>query len=273
VKKIKEKISYLGPEGTFSWLAAKKIFSGLNFIPAPTIGEVFGNVENRKSEYGIIPIQNSIGGMVLDSVYAFLDFPSVISLGSFQIPIKYCLIGTAKNFKEIKIIKSHPQALSQCSRWIGKHLPRTEKEPVSSTIVSLEGNMGKEIAILLPKETAQKLKLKILAENIENSGQNFTRFCVISRNKKSKIPEKLSEKETFFLLSVRDRVGVLRDILGIFSEKKINLSALHSIPLYSKPWDYMFFLQVAIDSDSAETKNIIKSLKKYCPHFRILGKA
>lgn len=278
IKKInlkKGKIGFLGPIGTFSWVAGKLVFkNNVQLISFPTIEDIFEALLNHEVDLGIVPIQNTIGGLVSETLQSFIEFP-VYTLGSFKIPIHHCLLSRAKKLKEIKIVKSHPQALSQCRIWLEKNLSNVIKEPTSSTISPILENLSKNTGFIAPFESRKIFKLNVLAKNIEDTKENFTRFFLISSEIRKSILRKLKLKanNTLLLLSVYDRVGILRDILDVFAKRGINLTALHSIPSYFHPWDYLFFLEIEKSYFSHQLKDILKELEKYCPFIRIVGMA
>lgn len=272
----KAKIGFLGPKGTFSWAAVKKIApAGSLLKPFSTIKYIFEGVNNFEADFGVVPIQNAIAGIVSETMYYFIDYP-LYALGSFKIPVHHCLLSKEKDIKNIKVVKSHPQALSQCYIWLAKNLPNVVKMPSSSTVSPILESRGlKGIGFIAPIESAEIFGLNVLAKNIEDTKENFTRFFFISRDLDRNILKKvdMEAKDTLLLLSVYDRPGVLRDILNVFASRGINLSSLHSIPSHFHPWDYLFFLEVEKSCFSSDIKDILKDLRAYCPFFRIIGVA
>ncbi len=272
VKKInikKAKIGFLGPEGTFSWLAAKKIFPFAKELkPFSLINEIFAAVVKREVDLGVVPIENTIGGLVSETVYALIEHPVYVT-ASFKLQISHCLASWGKKLNEIKIIKTHPQAFSQCKKWLTSHLPQVLFEPTSSTVAPLFEDRSRHIGFILPFETAKSFKLNILARNIQDFPENFTRFFVISQRLIR--PKNKKGKHTLLFLAVYDRVGVLRDILNVFADRKINLSALHSIPTPFASWDYLFFLEVDKFYFDPDFKEILKDLEKHCCYIRVVG--
>lgn len=274
IKKIAIKnarVGFLGPEGTFSWTAAKEITPiNTSLKPFSTIREVFEGINNFEVDYGIVPFQNTIGGLVSETIHSFTDFP-LYTLGSFKIPIHHCLLSRKKRIKDVKIIKSHAQALSQCQFWLTTNLPHTQKIATSSTISSVD-EKG-DIGFIAPEQAAKIFNLNILARNIEDTKANITRFLFIAKEFDKNLIKKIKieTKNTFLLLSIYDRVGVLKDILSVFANKNINLSALHSIPSRSHPWDYLFFLEIEKSLSSPDLKLILNQLNEYCPFIRIIG--
>ena len=273
IKKIrikKAKIGFLGPEGTFSWAAIKEAFpETTNLHPFSTINEVFEAVSNEEINLGVIPIENTIGGLVSETIYSLIDHP-VFVISSFKIPIHHCLASKAQNLNQIKVIKSHSQALSQCKKWLNLNLPAAIFEATSSTVAPILEDLSENIGFIVSLSTAKKFKLNVLVKNIEDNHENFTRFFIISQSlKKNKLA--LKAKNTLLFLAVYDRVGILRDILNVFADRNINLASLHSIPASFSPWDYLFFLELEKSYFDKDFKNILKDLEEYCPFIMVIG--
>lgn len=263
----KLKIGFLGPMGTFSHQAAVKILPGKNkLIPLLTIKQVFEKVNNQEIDLGIVPAENTIGGIVSETINCLVNYPLKVN-GSFNMKIEHFLLGRTKNKKDIKIIKSHPQALEQSRAWLEKKLPKIELETTPSTIYPILENKDKNIGFIAPKIAAKIYNLNILAKNIEENKDNFTKFYLISLDNNKKLQKQLKANKTLILLAVYNRVGILRDILNVFTKENLNLTALHSIPSRAKPWDYLFFIEI----QSLETKKALKAIQKYCPIIKVLG--
>lgn len=279
LKKLKIKkasMGFLGPEGTFSWIAAKKISpQSFTLRPFLTIRDIFESINNFDIDFGVVPIENSIGGIVSETIYCLVDYP-LYTLGSFKMPIHHCLLSKTKNLKEIEVVKSHPQALSQCRLWLRENLPSVLKVPTQSTVSPiLEQKLKKTTGFIAPCIAGKIFSLNILAKNIEDNKNNFTKFLLVTRELNKDLLKKVTVdvKNTLLLFSVYDRPGILRDILSVFADKNINLSALHSIPSYSRPWDYLFFVEIEKPFAPQEIKNILKELQRFCPFARIIGVA
>ncbi|MFH1644182.1 MAG: prephenate dehydratase domain-containing protein [bacterium] len=275
LKKIKiseSKVGFLGPEGTFSWEAGRKIFSKNNLlVPFENISDIFVAIAEEKIDLAVAPIENRIAGLVSETINSFIDFP-VFAMGSFKMPIHHFLVSKENNLKKIKIIKSHPQPLAQCSHWLKENIPWAIQESASSTVAPLKGCL-ENTGFIVSYYIAKKHKLNILGKRIENIKDNFTRFLVIANQINDRIIKNFQPKNTLLLLSIYDRPGILRDILSIFANKNINLSAIHSIPSYSLAWDYFFFLEVEKQYFSKEIKECLRELEKYCPYIKPIGSA
>ncbi|MDO8264985.1 MAG: prephenate dehydrogenase/arogenate dehydrogenase family protein [Candidatus Parcubacteria bacterium] len=267
----KKKIGFLGPAGTFSHQAALSVFPrNSNLISFLTIHEVFKNINDNKIDFGIVPAENTISGIIPETNNALFDYP-LKTTGSFNFQIKHYLLGMAKKKEEIEIIRSKQQVFSQCQKWLRDNLPKVKHEETTSTTAPILENKGRNIGFIASEIAGKIYKLNVLAEDIEDNKENFTKFYLISKELDRNMQKKLKANKTLLLLSVYDRVGILRDILDIFAKNNLNLTSLQSIPSHSKPWDYLFFLEVVVFYPSAKVKKVLKDLEKYCPVVRVLG--
>ncbi|MBT9149306.1 MAG: T-protein [Dehalococcoidia bacterium] len=265
------KVGFLGPRGTFSNEVVNRIFSGQSkFIPLPTIKDVFEKVNKHEVHFGVVPIENSSTGIVSETMYNLINYPLKVN-GSFNLHVHQCLLSRHKKKEDIKLVISHEQAFSQCKNWLEKNLPYAKKQSASSTIAPIIEKREENIGFIAPKIASEIYNLNVLNENIEDNKNNFTKFYVISNNTYKQFKKKLNTQKTIMLFTVYDRVGILRDILNVFSENKLNLTSLHSIPSQLGVWDYLFFIELESPYSSIKTKKAIKELERYCALIRIIG--
>lgn len=262
-------VAYLGPEGTYSYQAAKAMFPKTEkLIPVKTITDVFDAVNSGETDYGVVPSENLIEGVVKDTLNNMIDYPIHI-LAEFALPIHHALISYGSDPLEIKIIKSHPQALGQCKNWLKSNFPNTPIESASSTLAAI-AEENPEVGIIAGKLAAEKYGLNILRENIGDNPNNQTTFYAISTSDKDIFIQK--KTKAIMLLSVHDRIGILRDILDTFASKSLNLSRIVSIPSGQKAGEYMFLIDTTISDKEDNLEEVIKGLKQYCTQIRVLGK-
>jgi len=267
----KKKIGFLGPIATFSHQAALGVFpEKSNFIPFTTIQEVFKKVNDNEVDFGIVPAENTTSGIISETINSLIDYP-LKATGSFNLPVHHCLLGRVNNMEELEIVKSNQQAFIQCKNWLRKNLPKAKQEATSSTTAPIMENGNKNIGFIASEIAGKIYNLNILAKDIEDNKENFTKFYVISKEFEKSMQRRLKANRTLILLSIYDRVGILRDILDVFAKNNLNLTSLQSIPSYSRPWDYLFFMEVDVFYPSAEVKKVLKDLEKYCPVIRVLG--
>ncbi|MBI4388574.1 MAG: prephenate dehydratase [Nitrospinae bacterium] len=247
-------IAYFGPESTFTHQAALKRFGhSAIYKPAHNIDGVFEEVEKGAADYGVVPIENSIEGVVNLTLDVFFDSPLII-IDEIKLGISLYLMSRTGDLKTVQTIYSHPQPFAQSRNWLNRNCPGIEQVPVSSTALaarmSAKDERSAAIASLLAAEFYQ---LKVVAEKIEDQKENHTRFLVIGKEK----AKKARRNKTSILFSIKDEAGSLFKVLQLFARNKINLTKIQSRPLRNRPWEYLFYL----DFDGhEEDKSIAKTL-------------
>ena len=262
------KVAYLGPEGTFTHLAAMKKFGEkAKYIPVKTIDEVFREVEKKRVDYGVVPVENSIEGIVTHTLDVFLESDLKI-ISEISLEIHHYLLSKENSMDKIKKIYSHPQAIAQCRNWIGENLPEAEIFETESTISAVKKVMKEKNAAAIASEIASSMyNLNIIAERIEDFRENITRFLVIG----SDFAEKTGNDKTSILFSIKDRVGALHDILSYFKEENINLTKIESRPSKKKAWEYVFFVDFIGHKDDINVKRALNNIEKVSVFLKILG--
>ncbi|MBU2541916.1 MAG: prephenate dehydratase [Candidatus Omnitrophica bacterium] len=261
------KIAYLGPEASFTHLAAiKKFGSQVDYIGASSIGNCFALVDKAEADYGVVPIENSIEGAVSHTMDMLTETDLKICSQAL-LEISHNLLMKYPNSK-IKRIYSNPQVFGQCRIWLQTNLSKAELMEVSSSskaaqIVSKEKNA----ACIASTLAAKIYNLKIVSKAIEDSPHNMTRFLVIGKNDVSPT----GNDKTSVVFSIQDKVGALCDMLVPFKENKLNLTKIESRPSKRKAWDYYFFLDLEGHRDQAKVKKALNALAKKCKYLKVLG--
>lgn len=266
-------IAYLGPQGTNTHLAALKRFGAkATYLHAPTIDGVFHNVERRHTDYGVVPIENSLEGAVthtLDRFIDFIDTPVKIQ-GEIEQPIHhYLLLHRSTELSKVQAVYSHPQALAQCQRWLRQHLGKASLRETNSTADAvwyvLHDNSPRFRAAIGRKELADKKPLHAIP--IPNERENKTRFLVIGREE----PPKGKHSKTSILFALKDKPGALHDALVPFKRQGISLTKIESRPSKRKAWEYLFFIDVDGHMDDPKLKKALAALKRSTTLLRVLG--
>lgn len=268
--KLKEKIkiSFLGPEGTFSHQAATQIVTEkTTLISCKNIYDIFNSVGSGSSDFGIVPAENSIEGTIRETLDFLIDFNLKVNL-EVGLPIHQNLLSKETSLSKIKKVISHPQAIAQSREWLEKNLPNVSIEFSTSTISAVNELDHEGTAIIGSNLAAKIYKLNVLEKNIETKDLNFTKFYLISKNL---ISLKKKPTKTLLFLTVFNRVGILKDILTIFADFDINLNKLESRPSKEKNWDYYFYIE--LDAITKELRLIqgLNILKQFCPVIKVLG--
>ncbi len=263
-----KKIAYLGPEATFTHMAAKiKFGESAEYVPGKNIGEVFSHVETGRTDYGVVPVENTSEGMVNYTLDRIIDSELNI-IGEVILRISHYLLSQEKNIKDIKKLYSHPQALAQCRLWIERNLSHVEIYETKSTgEAAKKAFTEKQSAAIGSKLAASIYNLNIIAENIEDSSQNYTRFLVIGKEKMSPT----GYDKTSIALAIKDKVGALYELMKPFAENKVNMNKIESRPSKQKPWDYIFFIDIDGHIEDENVKKVLYSLEDLTTFLRILG--
>lgn len=261
------KIAYLGPEASFTNLAALKRFgSQVKYISYDSITDVFVKVENGFADYGVVPIENSIEGAVSHTLDMFVDSDLKIC-SQIILDISHNLLADCPKDK-IKRVYSNPQVFGQCRRWLQENLSSVEKIEVSSTTRAAQiAAREKNSACIASLLAAKIYGLKILAADIEDSPHNITRFLVIGRTDVA--PTR--HDRTAILFSIKDKVGALHEMLLSFKKYGINLTKIESRPSKKKAWDYYFYIDLEGHYCDQAVKKALAELENKCKFLKVLG--
>lgn len=261
-------IAYLGPEASFSHLAARLHFGTSScFLPQAGISRVFDEVEKNAVEWGVVPVENSLEG----SVNVTLDRLVLTGLkiqAEMYLRISQCLISSSKSMKGIKKVYSHPQALAQCQGWLRSHLPNAVLGEMESTAAAAQIVRGRKTAAAIGSAlAASTYGLNRLAEGIEDNPSNTTRFLVIGRGEGTST----GDDKTSIIFATPDSPGALHRALDSFAKRKINLTKIESHPVKGRMWEYLFFVDLVGHIHEKATKSCLAELKDKTVFLKILG--
>jgi chorismate mutase/prephenate dehydratase len=261
------KIAYLGPEATFTHLAAlKKFGSQVKYIACASIADVFLEVERGNADYGVVPIENSIEVAVSHTLDMFVDSDLKIC-AQIILDVAHNLLANCPKDK-IRRVYSNPQVFGQCRLWLQEDLAQAEKIEVSSTTRAAQiATREKYSACIASTLAARVYKLKVIAADIEDSPHNITRFLVIG---KTEVPS-TGEDKTSIMFSIKDRVGALQGMLIPFKKHRINLTKIESRPSKKKAWDYYFFVDLEGHLSNPGVKKALSELESKCTFLKVLG--
>ena len=262
------KVAFLGPQGTFTHMAALKQFGGsIELVPAASIARVFDEVEHRRADYGLVPIENSTEGIVNATLDSFAESPLKIC-GEVVLPIAHHLMSASGKMSPIKKLYSHPQATGQCRLWLEENLPSISIIDAASTAsAAQQAALDEHAGAIASSWAAQVYQLKIVKRNVEDHANNWTRFLVIS----TKEVGRSKRDKTSLLFSVKDEPGILYRTLESFSKSKINLTKITSRPVKKKAWEYIFFIDVDGHILNPRLAKAVALLARKCHYLRILG--
>jgi chorismate mutase/prephenate dehydratase len=261
-------VAYLGPEASFSYLAAQSHFGkSAQYFPQAKISEVFGEVEREKASWGLVPGENSVEGFVKETMDGLISTPLNIRAEIF-LRISHCLISSCERMEKVKRVYSHPQALAQCQGWLRKNLPHCPVFGLDSTAVAAnEAREDKEGAAIGSQLAASTYGLKIIAKGIEDSSSNTTRFFVIGRGKS----EPTGRDKTSMLFGTPHAPGALYRALGPFAREDLNLTRIESYPVKDRMWEYLFFIDFSGHIGEERAQRCLADMKEVTTVIKILG--
>jgi chorismate mutase / prephenate dehydratase len=261
-------VSYLGPRATFTHQAALSRFgSSVQYLAMKNINDVFNEVEKGYADYGVVPIENSMEGAVNHTLDMFVDSDLKIYAEIYQ-DIAHHLMASNNRLASVKRVYSNPQAFGQCRGWLLSNVPNAELIEVSSTTRAAEiACTGKGAAAIASDLAAKIYRLKVAARSIQDSVDNITRFLVIAKT----YGPRTGQDRTSIMFSVKDKVGALHDVLGLFSRCKINLTKIESRPSKRKPWEYYFFVDFNGHSTEKRVRMALNRLSGNCQFVKVLG--
>lgn len=264
------RVAYLGPEATYTHLAARAHFGqAAAFVATDTIADVFRDVEAGTAELGVVPVENSTEGMVAHTLDLLVESPLAIC-AEIVMPVSHCVLARAgTTLAEVRRVAAHPQALAQCRRWLAAHLPAAETvQEVSNARAAARAAEEAGTAALGAAEAARVYRLRVLARAIQDERANLTRFLVLGTRDAER---PTGDDKTSIVLSVRDEVGVLARLLGPFAQHGIDLIKIESRPLRDRPWEYFFFLDLKGHRRSRRVAAALAAAERRALSLRVLG--
>jgi chorismate mutase / prephenate dehydratase len=261
------KIGFLGPLGTFSHLASvRKFGSSVEHVPLADISSVFEEVVRGHIDYGLVPVENSLHGGVIDTLDAFLHSSARIC-AEVRIVVHHNLLAH-EPWEKIRTIYSKPEVFSQCRTWLGATAKDRDVQPAASTSHAAElASKHEGVAAIGTALAGELYGLRTLFENIEDNPDNETRFLVIGRE-----PARPSgQDKTAIMFTTAHKPGALAEVLDVFKENGINLTDIEKRPSKKVNWEYYFFIDAQGHVDDPAMQKAIDEAKQHCLQLTVLG--
>lgn len=269
------RVAYQGVAGSYSEIAARKYFAsraaGMEFIGARSFAEALAGAERGDVGYAFLPIENTTAGSI-NQTYDLLRQTPLRIVGEEILHVRHCLLGLPDAaLSGLRRVLSHPQALSQCGRFLagleGVELVAFEDTAAAAGEVRRLGDPG--LAAVASHEAAALHDLAVLADGIADQEENWTRFVLISGLEielDPRIPAKTS-----LVLTTPHRGGALAECLELLARHGLNLTKLESRPVPRRPWEYLFYLDFEGSQSGEPAALAIAELRRLCPYLRVLG--
>jgi len=261
------RVAYLGPLYSYSYLAAIERFgTSVELAPVSTIAVVFEELNRGHADFGVVPLENSTDGRVVDTLGMFARLPVRIC-GEVQLRIHHNLLAKCPR-NEIQEVYSKPQALSQCRDWLAKHLPTARVVEMTSTAAAAQLAAQKPgAAAVASRLAATNYGLDLVAENIEDNRHNVTRFAVIGGD----AAPRTGKDKTAVMFEIPHQPGSLADVMAIFKREKLNMTWIESFPLAGSNSEYLFFIELEGHQTDFKVKRALQLLAKKTVRLEILG--
>ena len=263
------KIAYQGEPGAFSEAAARRVESGAELVPCRSFEEVFDTVQAGNATYGVLPIENSIGGSIHRNYDLLLerDLPIV---GEVELPVVHHLLALpGTTLAGLKRVYSHPQGLAQCERFLrtlaGVEIIATYDTAGSAKMIA-DGQLT-DAAAIASARAGEVFGLVSLAASVQDFDDNITRFLVVGR---TPVRNAVADK-TSIVFALPNEPGSLFKALSVFALRGIDLTKLESRPIPGRPWEYLFYVDLAAARDEIACTRALAHLGEFAPMLRTLG--
>lgn len=261
------RIGYLGPQGSFSHAAAMRKFGqSVEYEPITDIAGIFGEVSKGHCNLGLAPVENTMGGGVIETLDAMID-SDVKVCAEILMAIHHNLLANCP-LEEIEKIYSKPEVFAQCRGWLSSTFKDAQTIAVASTARAAQMAAAEPKAAAIGSTAAAELYgLGIVCENIEDIANNVTRFLIIGKED-SKATD---DDKTAILFSTSHKAGALSDVLDVFKQHDINLTNIESRPSRKREWEYYFFMDFLGHRSDRRVQKALKEARKHCLQLSILG--
>lgn len=263
------KVAFQGEAGAYSEEAIRQYFGpDVETVPCRTLEDMFPEVESGRADYAILPVENAIAGSVAGA-YELLVQRDLRITAEVILHVQHMLMAVpGVDRSEIRRVRSHPQALAQCQRYLSRY--GLKPEPAFDTAGSarqLAENPEPDVAVIASRLAAELYGLEIIDRGIEDFPFNYTRFFVLGMED----PPRAQRAKTSIVFSTRHRPGALYKCMGEFAARGINLTKIESRPRLNQPWRYMFYLDFEGHCQDIEAEAALMGLLRHASFVKLLG--
>ena len=263
------KVAFQGERGAYSESAVYQFFGSTAQVkPCKDFRDVFESVKTQEVQAGVVPVENSLEGSINQNYDLFFNYDLKVC-GEVKVKIAHCLIvNPGTNIDQIKMVYSHPQALAQCRSYLEKS--KWEIIPTYDTAGSVKIIKEQKLlnaAAIASERAAELYNMQILARDIADNKENYTRFFVLSKDDSPPT----GKDKTSIIFSAKHEPGSLYHALGEFAKRNINLTRIESRPTKKTAWEYNFYLDFEGHRTEPKCAEALKALEKYAIFVKILG--
>jgi chorismate mutase/prephenate dehydratase len=264
------RVSYLGPEGTFSEQAVRKQFGrAVEALAEPTVDDAFRRCESGAAQFTVVPVENSTEGAVGRTLDLLLLTPLRIC-AEIELRVQQNLLTREKDLASVRRVYSHAQSLAQCNGWLGKNLSKAERVPVGSNAEAARRAAEEAGAAAIAGEAAaERYAIPALARAIEDDPTNTTRFLVLGKLS----PGPTGRDRTSLVMSAENKPGAVHALLTPLAEHKVSMTRIESRPSRARSslWEYVFFIDLEGHERDPGVARAVEALKSRAPFLKVLG--
>jgi chorismate mutase/prephenate dehydratase len=262
-----QRVGYLGPEGSYSHVAAvRKFGASVEYRALADIRAVFEEVARKHCDLGLVPVENSAGGAVIDTLDCFIEM-HVYICAEVLTEVHHNLLATCPP-EEIRTIASKPEVFAQCRKWLSTSFQKVELLPVASS--SRAAQMAAEtpgMAAIGSVLAAEIYGLRVVFANIEDVSNNVTRFLVISPES----AKRTGEDRTSMMFTTSHKSGALVEVLNVFARHGLNLTNIDTRPSKRRNWEYYFFVDAEGHAEDENFRKALAEAEQHCGELHVLG--
>ncbi len=266
---VDAKVAYLGPEGTYSQLAALEFFGAdAKLVNCTSIDDVFAAVEKGAVSYGIVPVENSTEGAINNTQDCLVDSSSRI-IGEQIVSIEHSLLAQTRTSKsDIRKIASHKQSLAQCRAYLARNFPKIEQIECSSNAeAAILAQTNADTAAIASELAGRVYNLQSLETCIQDRSNNRTRFLALGANDRAAT----GSDKTSILVYTENKPGALFRVLEPFEKYQLSLTKIETRPSKKEAWEYVFFIDFEGHVEDEASKKLFVSLNRGGVVVKILG--
>lgn len=263
------RVAFQGERGAYSEGAARKLFgASIRPLPCPTFDGIFEAVHRGRARYGLIPIENSLAGSIYRNYDLLLENRLQI-VAEVNYRVRHNLLALpGVRMEAVRRVLSHPVALEQCRRFLGRRRWETViAHDTAGAARRIREEGGRDMAAIAGREAARHYRMSVLAAGIEDNPANYTRFFALARSGR---PLGRADK-TSIVFALADRAGALFKSLSVFALRDINLTKIESRPIHGSPWEYYFYIDFHGSMANGVCRAAISHLREIASFLKVLG--
>jgi len=270
-----KKIAIQGVSGAFHEIAARQYFNGedIEIVPCVTFRDVFRTMAEDPTIMGIVAIENTIAGSLLQNHNLLRESGSLI-IGEHKLRISHCLAALpGQSMDQIKEVHSHPIALMQCEEFLDEqdHWRAVESDDTALSAKEIAENNIRGRAAICSRFAAEKYGLEIIADEIETNKRNFTRFLIVAAPELAeKMIKDIKLNKSSMVFTLPHEEGSLAKVLSILSFYRVNLTKIQSLPIVGREWEYQFYISLTFDSYERYRQSL-DAVRPLLKDFQLLG--